>query len=159
MSHFKTLFHICLFSNDLEKTLDFYKKLGIEVIFSMKEHEGEEAWNYYLKVAHGQYLEVQPVNSPNPHPHPARVQYHENQAAWHFALETDNMAEMIRDLTGKGLELYKNPENTIDRVYSMEDAVLSADGCYVCWIIDPDGMPIELMEQTPGSLQHQNDPE
>lgn len=156
---FKSLFHISLFCNDIKASLDFYEKLGLEVLFNLQEKEGDEPWDYYIRVAHGQYIELQPVHGDNPHPHPAETKYYTNQTAWHFALETEDMADMIRTLNERGISIWQHPEADAPRVYSIDDIFLSSDGCYVCWIYDPDGTPIELMEQVGETRQRIYDPQ
>lgn len=158
MALFKSLFHVTLYVNDINKSIEFYRKLGFEPIFSITEHEGEEPWNYYIKIARGQYLELQPTNSPNPHPHPEKSVYHDNQTVWHFALETDDIDSMISTLISRGIELYLDPGKS-SRVEKPGDVFLGQDGCRICWVIDPDGTPIELMEQTGETLQKKYDPE
>ena len=158
MKLFKSLFHVSLFCNDVKKSIEFYEKLGFEVLFYLQEKEGDEPWDYYIKVAHGQYIELQPVKGDNPHPHPDTAAYYDNQTAWHFALETEDMAQMIQVLNERGIEVVKSPEPDAERVYSIDDIFLSGDGCYVCWIADPDGTPIELMEQVGETKQRMYDP-
>lgn len=153
MSAFKNLFHVCMFCNDIEKSLAFYQGLGCELAFNMAAKKGEEAWNYYLKICEGQYIELQPCKAPNPHPHPEESRYFENQTIWHFSLETDNMVEMIDALRKNGIAIYASPDEGAKEVFSIEDTILSPDGCFVCWVVDPDGTPIELMEQSRHSLQ------
>ena len=157
MSLFKSLFHVTLYTNDIEKTLSFYEKLGICPIFALGE-EGQKPWNYYLKVAKGQYLEVQPVHADNPHPIPKDVRYYPDQTVWHFALETDDIETMITELLDKGIELYFDGDK-IKRVCGPDEYMRGPDGCKICWVFDPDGTPIELMEQSENSMQHQFDPE
>ena len=74
MELFSSLFHVTIYCNDIDKTLDFYNKLGLKFIFKIGE-EGEIPWNYYLKIAAGQYIEIQPVHSSNPHPIPETAVY------------------------------------------------------------------------------------
>ena len=158
MQLFKSLFHVTLYVNDIKKSIDFYEKMGFKVIFAMSEHEGEEAWNYYVKVAKGQYLELQPTNSTNPHPHPKKSTYYRDQTVWHFALETDDIDTMISTLIERGIELYMDPGKSA-KVEKPEDVFLGQDGCRICWVLDPDGTPIELMDQTGETLQKKFDPE
>ena len=158
MELFKSMFYVTMFANEIHATLDFYEKLGFKLIFSMSEHEGEEPWNYYMKIANGQYLEIQPTNSTNPHPHPKKSQYYENQTVWHFALETPDIDNMIKTLLERGITLYLDPEKS-RLVKGPEDVFIGGDGCRICWVIDPDGTPIELMEQTGETLQKKYDPE
>ena len=158
MPLFKSLFHVTLFVNDINATLEFYEKMGFKTIFQIPEDKSEPGWNYYMKIADGQYLEIQPTNSTNPHPHPKKSQYYENQTVWHFALETDDIDNMIKTLLERGIVLYLDPEKS-RLVTKPEDVFIGQDGCRICWVIDPDGTPIELMEQTGLTLQKKYDPE
>ncbi|MGI6334499.1 MAG: VOC family protein [Saccharofermentanales bacterium] len=157
MKIFKNIFHISLFCNDLQKSLDYYKKLGFEEMFGIYEADNPEPWDVYMKIAHEQYLELQPVHSNNPHPHPEVATYYENQTVWHFSLQTENMEFTIRELTKNGIDIWLNPEKT-SRVNSIDEVYHSDDGCLVVWLIDPDGTPIEVMEQVGLTKQRQYDP-
>lgn len=157
MKLFKSLFHVTLRVNDIEKTMDFYEKLGFEKIFTMS-NEGKD-WNYYLKIGQCQYLELQPVASTNPNPHPDKTQYYWDQTVWHYALETPDMDNMVTTLLERGIPLYHDPVG-INKVTKPSDVGLGPDGCRICWTIDPDGTPIELMDQSAGeTLQKKYDPE
>ncbi len=153
MKVFKSLFHVSIFCNDAEKSLDFYQKLGCEIAFTLIDQEGDDPWDYYLKLCEGQYIELQPCKANNPHPHPQESRYYEDQTVWHFSMETDNMVAMIDELRKNGISIWENPDPGAKEVKCMDDVVLSPDGCFVCWIFDPDGNPIELMEQTKHSKQ------
>ena len=153
MSLFKSLFHVSIFCNDIEKSLEFYKGLGCEYMFDMVDKDGTIPWNYYLKLCEGQYIELQPCKSDNPHPHPEESTYYANQAVWHFALETDNMVEMIEKLHENGIKIFSSPEADAIEVKTIDDVVFSPYGCFGCWVFDPDGTPIELMEQSKHSMQ------
>ncbi len=158
MKTFKNLFHVSLQCNDVQKTLDYYLKLGCERLFGIHEGDDPEPWDIYLKVAHEQYIELQPVKSSNPHPHPDKAVYHRDQTAWHFALQTESMENTLRDLAQNGIEVWKDPYRN-GRVVSMDDVFHSDDGCLVAWLVDPDGTPIEIMEQVGLTKQRQYDPE
>lgn len=157
MSLFKGIFHVSLFVNDLDASVDFYKKMGCKVAAEIGNNDGGEPWDYYLKVCDGQYIELQPLNSPNPHPHPKKSKYYDDQSMWHFSFETDNMVDMIKVLRDNGITIYENPDEGAKEVTCMDDVPLCPDGCFACWVKDPDGNPIELMEQTKHSLQNQAD--
>ena len=157
MELFKSLFHVTIYSNDIDKTIEFYEKLGFRLIFSIGE-EGAVPWNYYMKIANGQYLEIQPCKGDNPHPHPDTTEYHFNQTVWHFALETPDIENMINTLISRGIELYDTADKN-RKVNALDEYLRGPDGCKICWVFDPDGTPIELMEQSQSSLQHIYDPE
>ena len=157
MDLFSSLFHVTIYCNDIDKTLDFYNKLGLKFIFKIGE-EGEIPWNYYLKIAAGQYIEIQPVHSSNPHPIPETAVYRPDQTIWHFALETPDIKNMIEVLLSRGLELWYDGDKS-KPVTDPEGYMEGPDGCKICWIFDPDGTPIELMEQSETSMQYIYDPE
>ncbi len=157
MKLFKSLFHVSLFVNDAKKSVEYYEKLGFEVLYGLKVNEDDEPWDIYIKIAHGQYLELQPVNANNPHPHPDKTVFYDNQTMWHFALETENMVEMIKELQSKGVDVWKDPDKT-GLVNTIDDVHHSEDGCLVAWLVDPDGTPIEVMEQVGMTMQKQYDP-
>ena len=152
MGHnWKGLFHTSLYVNDIEASLDFYQKMGCKLCFEMK-NEGE-GWNYYLKVADGQYMELQAVKRAMPFWHPEESKHYMDQSIWHFSFETDNMVQMIEDLKAAGIKITQHPAPDSPEVTCMADVPLAADGCFACWVKDPDGNPIELMEQTKHSMQ------
>lgn len=155
MSVFKGLFHVSLYVNDIEASLEFYQKLGLKLAFEMK-NEGE-GWNYYLKIADGQYMELQAIKRAMPFWHPEESEHYMNQSIWHFSFETDNMVEMIEKLRTEGITITQHPAPDSPEVFTIDDVPLAADGCWACWVKDPDGNPIELMEQSKHSLQRQAD--
>ncbi len=159
MKLFKHLMHVTLFANDLEASLEYYEKLGIEVIFDMKLNEGDKPWNYYLRVAQGEYIEIQALDSvaPSPHPSPKKAITHPDRGLWHFALETDDLRASIEELNKRGITVWKDPEKSgIVKDYD-KDVHHSEDGCEVAWLIDPDDNPIEIMQQIGNTLQKQFD--
>ncbi len=156
MGVFKGLFHVSLYVNDVDASLDFYcNKLGLKLAFEM-QNEGQ-GWNYYVKIADGQYMELQGVKRPMPYWHPEESIHYMDQSIWHFSFETDNMVEMIETLRANGVTITQHPAPDSPEVFTIADVPLAPDGCFACWIKDPDGNPIELMEQTKHSLQRQAD--
>ncbi len=156
MRSFKGFFHLSLFVNDVNASLDYYKKLGFEEMFGIREKEDEEAWDIYMRIAEGQYLELQPVKAPNPHPHPEKAVYHDDQTMWHFSLETESMVEMFKNLQEAGIPIWRDPEKTKE-LHSADEAMVGGDGCLIAWLVDPDGNPIEVMEQVGMTKQRQFD--
>ncbi|MCQ2558432.1 MAG: VOC family protein [Oscillospiraceae bacterium] len=119
----------------------------------MHEPGDDEVWNLYLRIAPKQYIEIQPVKAPNPHPHPDSAKYYDNQTLWHFSLETDDLGMVIDHLRSQGIRMTQFAEPDSKEVLSLNDAIYSIDGCFICWVRDPDGTPIELMERTKHSMQ------
>lgn len=162
MSKFKSLFHVALHVNDLQKSLEFYQKLGLEYVFDLKAG-GEEAepWVIYMKIAPGQYLELQSIHAETPEGVPdneGTAFYDRNQTVWHFSFETEDMGTLIRDLTEQGIEVFTAPD-CAKRITGIEDTIWGGDGSRVAWIVDPEGTPIELMEQVGQTLQRKYDAE
>ena len=157
MKPYNSLFHVTIYSNDIDKTIEFYEKLGLKLIFKLGD-EGKVPWNYYMKVARGQYIEIQPVKGDNPHPIPEKAVYYPNQSIWHFSFETPDIRELIEDLLAKGIELYFDGDKS-SRVTDPDGYMTGGDGCKIVWVFDPDGTPIELMEQSETTYQHIYDPE
>lgn len=151
MGVFKSLFHVSLYVNDIDASLEFYKKLGLKEAFNI-QNEGQ-GWDYYLKIADGQYVELHAVKRPMPFWHPKESVHYMDQSIWHFSFETDNMVEMIAKLRSEGITITQHPAPDSPEVFTIDDVPLAPDGCWACWIKDPDGNPIELMEQSRHSLQ------
>lgn len=158
MKLFKNLFHVTLFVNDIDISLEFYNKLGFELLFAMSDKPGEKPWNYYLRIAHDQFLELQTTAgaAPAPHPSPERVVRHADSSMWHYALQTENLGYTINNLIEAGITVWKDPEKSAI-ISDISSIGLSADGCLVAWLIDPDGNPIEIMEQVGETLQRKYD--
>ncbi len=156
MGLIKSLFHVCIFCNDIKASLDFYQKIGCKIAFDQVDQSKGDVnpWNYYLELCEGQFLELQPCKANNPHPHPDECFYYVNQTIWHFSLETENMAELLETLKKGKITVWQFPDPGAKEVKEIGDVILGSDGCFTCWIFDPDGTPIELMEQTKYSKQH-----
>ncbi len=160
--YFKKLVHNAIFANDVKASLEFYQKLGFEVIFDMRTSPDAEPWNYYLRIVHGQYLEIMTIEgaAPSPHPSPVHVASHEDRSLWHLALETDNLRETIESLTKDGIPVWKDPEKTLQILDYDRDIYHSDCGCDTAWLIDPDGNTIEILQQVRHpTLHEQFDPE
>ncbi len=155
MKLFKHLMHVTMFCNDIDKSIDYYGKLGFEVIFDMSEKPGDKPWNYYLRIARGEYIELQALSSiaPSPHPSPEKVSSPPDRSLWHFGLETDNLCITIESLRAKGIQVWKDPEKSGLVEDCDMDLHHSEDGYDVAWLIDPDGNPIEIMEPKGQTLQ------
>ncbi len=154
----KGLMHVCLFANDIEQTLDFYKKLGCEVLFDIKMTPDCSPWTYYLKVAPGQYIELQTLAdaAPSPHPSPDRVYTHPDRSLWHFAFETDDLKAEYNKLKEAGISVWHDPEKS-RQINDFAEVYTGEDNCRIFWVIDPDGNPIEIMEQVGETLQRKYD--
>lgn len=122
----KQLAHICIHTNDLEKTAAFYcQGLGMERFFDF-ERKGD--WfGYYLKVGSNTFIEV--FNND-----PGKV-----GNINHVALEVENMDAAIAQLQKHGAEVTEKK--------------LGSDNSWQAWTKDPNGVRIELHEYTASSSQ------
>ncbi len=146
----KWLSHISVFCEDIQASIRFYNDLGFPYLYGISGEDGTE-WCIFLKITDGQYIELQQVNCPaNPHPHPRQAYYYADQSLWHFALETDDLAEWIEDIRGKGIRVWKDPDKN-EEVFSIEDVFFSEDKIYCVWVVDPDGNPFEVQQALPES--------
>jgi len=158
MKLFKNLFHVTMFVNDINRSLEFYNKLGFETLFDVRLNPDAKPWNYYLRIAHEQYLELQTVEgaAPNPHPAPSKARRYPDQGLWHFALQTEDIEATIKTLTEKGITVWKDPEKS-GIVTDISGVHRGEDGCLIVWLFDPDDNPIEVMEQVGQTLQRKTD--
>jgi catechol 2,3-dioxygenase-like lactoylglutathione lyase family enzyme len=120
--------HVCLNVKDLERTVDFYhRKLGLPIKFQFQKNG--KVMGAYFQAGDLNFIEAFEVKN-------LAVT---NTGIVHFCLETDNIEEDIRRLTGLGVAC--TPKK------------LGADQSWQTWIKDPDGNAIELHEYTGESAQ------
>lgn len=149
---FKGLYHVTFFVNDIRASLEFYRACGFEVLFDLRVSPEDEPWNIFVSVAPNQTIELQPLDAKKPFPAPEHSTYHSDGTFFHFALLTDDLDDTIKELNRRGISVWSNPFRE-KPVTCIEEAFASDDGCMVAWLVDPDGNPIEIMEQTKSSLQ------
>ncbi|MGC9450641.1 MAG: VOC family protein [Oceanipulchritudo sp.] len=122
----KQLAHICLRTEDLEKTSEYYcQALGMERFFDF-ERQGS-LFGYYLKAGRNTFIEVfkgDPGAEGN---------------IRHVALEVDDMDEAIERIRRHGA--------------AATDKKLGADQSWQSWTEDPNGVKIELHQYTEDSSQ------
>lgn len=120
---------------DMDKSLHFYcDTLGFKFMFQIKDENGKP-WINYLKVADHQFIELF-FNG-------AKVDGTDNSSAVgynHLCLEVDEINQISDDLKSKGI------------VFD-EEIKQGSDLNYQCWIRDPDGNRIELMQFHPDAPQ------
>ena len=129
----KQLAHLAFSVSDINKSLDFYiNKLGFRIKFTLDDEDGNP-WIVYLQINEGQFIELFPEYEIN-------EKHHKHSSYQHFCLEVENIHEVVKNLESQGVK--------IDEPISM-----GMDNNYQCWIQDPDGNPIELMEYGKEALQ------
>lgn len=162
MRKMKSLFHINITVTDWDKMVDFYcKKCGFDQCFILTKADmgkmfgnpvapgdAQIPWITYLRVAPNQYLEL--VNGATKDMPAARPT---NGAFHHMAFTVENLEYTAREMAAAGVPLIHSP---IDRrPISLEpfECHMGEDKCRIAWMLDPEGNPIEVMEQSGESMQ------
>jgi lactoylglutathione lyase len=123
--------HAAFGVQDVEESLAFYRKLGIEEAFRLHRPDGS-LMLVYLHIGGDRFLELFPGG---PAPDANRV-----QSFRHVCLLTDDLQGMVDRLREQGV--------TIER-----ELVEGLDTNLQAWIRDPDGNAIELMQLSESSPQ------
>lgn len=127
----KELIHTMLRILDEDRSLDFYGRLGFRET-SRKRVGGDTATVIFLALpGDGERLELT-LNDGRTEP------YELGEAYGHIALSVDDMQAELEDLAAKGIHPEKPP-------YASRPG-----GSTICFIRDPDGYRIELVEVRPG---------
>ena len=125
----KTLAHICLVSQDLARTVEFYcDTLGLRKKFDFLK-DGK-VFGFYLEIDDRHFIEVF---------HGDGAAGNAHRPLTHFCLEVDDLAEMRQRLLSRGI--------------SASEKTLGCDGSWQLWCKDPDGIDIEFHQYTPESSQ------
>lgn len=128
------LAHTALACANLDASLAFYGKLGLEESFRLKRDDGSTML-VYLHVGGDRFIELFPGG-----PDAASRADKGAMSFRHICLMTDDIAADVERLRASGV--------TIDREVS-----IGRDSNKQAWISDPDGNPIELMQISPISPQ------
>lgn len=123
--------HAAFACHDLEKTLEFYARLGIRERFRLHHPDGS-LMLIYLHVAGDRFIEVFP-GGPAPDSSP-------KGSFMHLCLLTDDLSGTVAQLRAAGVEITHGPSVGLDHNAQ-------------AWIADPDGNPIELMQLAEHSPQ------
>jgi lactoylglutathione lyase len=128
-SMFKRIAHVCLNVKNLERSLEFYTRLGCEPVFRFTRKGG--LFGVYLRLAPSSFIEIfedstlatPPVNS----------------GLAHFCLETEDLDGLLAELGSRGI--------------AASDKKLGCDATWQIWLADPDGNRFEVHEYTKQSMQ------
>ena len=136
MHGFKAIAHVALKVKDLDRSLDFYvNKLGFAEMMRLDKPDGSPGvWLVYLRITDDQYLELFPDGQGD------RAPGRDATAINHVCLGVDDIDKVIADLDKAGIPL------TVQKK-------MAADKNWQCWIDDPDGNRIEIMQLMPDCLQ------
>jgi lactoylglutathione lyase len=125
--------HSAFATHDLERSLAFYRRLGIHEAFRLHHPDGS-LMLVYLHVAGDRFIEVFPGG---PLPDPKRP-----GSFMHLCLLTDNLRALVDHLQQAGVAIEHPPTVGLDHNWQ-------------AWIRDPDGNAIELMQLAEESPQRQ----
>ncbi len=138
MAAFNSLGHIAFRVNDLDKTLDFYGKLGFPEFLRLTQEDGRP-WIVYIRVTDQLYLELFPGGDGG------RATGPEHTGVHHLCLTTDDIEAAAAHLQSVG----------IPATAPLVPTRRGVDGNRGMWVTDPDGNRIEIMEMAPGCAQHE----
>ncbi|GJL93717.1 MAG: hypothetical protein DHS20C05_01220 [Hyphococcus sp.] len=121
------LAHVCIETDDLDKTEAFYNKLGLKKQFEFRNND-DELIGMYLAFSDNTFLEVIKVLKPR-----------EEGAVRHFAIEVDDIEETHTQLSKKGVDV--------------SEKKLGVDKTWMITTRDPNNIFIEFHQYTNDSLQ------
>jgi lactoylglutathione lyase len=117
--------------HDLDKTLAFYKILGINEAFRLHREDGS-LMLIYLHVGGERFIEIFPDG---PEPGSPSGSY------FHLCLQTDDIHGDVANLKANDITITQDIKTGLD--HNLQ-----------AWFKDPDGNPIELMQLAPESPQY-----
>ena len=127
--------HVAIRVKDIASILDFYcNKLGFAEMLRL-DRDGR-LWLVYLRITDDQYLEVFPDGEGE------RAAAREAVGFNHMCLAVPDIDQTVAELEAAGIALIR-------------PKALGADGNWQCWIEDPEGHRIELMQMAENSMQAQ----
>jgi lactoylglutathione lyase len=128
--------HVALKVRDLDASLDFYvNKLGFQEMMRLSKPDGSPGvWLVYLRITDDQYLELFPDGVGD------RAPGSDTTGMNHLCLGVADIDSIIADLEAANIPL------TVQKK-------MAADLNWQCWIADPDGNRIEIMQLMPDCLQ------
>ena len=123
--------HLAYKVKDMDKSLDFYcRGLGFTHAFSIEDDDGNK-WIEYLKAPDGRFIELF---------YPKGDEPAGTGTFMHLCLQTDDCVAEAKRFESLGIDVWAKPKRGKDLNYQ-------------CWVSDPDGRPIEIMEYSPESPQ------
>ncbi|MEO6013102.1 MAG: VOC family protein [Devosia sp.] len=137
MQPFTSLGHFNLKVVDLQASIDFYAKLGFPEFLRLTQTDGS-TWIAYLRITDELYIELLPDGK-------GRAGDQQATGLNHLCLTTPDIEMTVRELAKVGVSL----------VAPLDPANRGVDHNRGCWIVDPDGNRIEIMEMAPNCVQYE----
>jgi len=126
---FSKIAHVCLYVENLERSVEFYLKLGFRRRFGFNRNG--KRFGAYLEFGNDNFIELFEDTSGE--------RTAKNGRLAHFCLETSNIDAAMKMLTERGVEF--TPKK------------MGCDATYQIWLKDPDGNDFEIHQYTPRSAQ------
>jgi catechol 2,3-dioxygenase-like lactoylglutathione lyase family enzyme len=130
---FTDLAHIALRTSDLDRSLEFYAKLGIRETFRLNHDDGT-LMLVYLHIGQDRFLELFPGGEAADQATAFSGRF------MHLCLRSSDLKADVARLEAQGVTIEVRPQ-------------LGLDNNWQAWVIDPDGNQIELMELSEESPQ------
>ena len=141
--------HVALKVSDIERSLAFYRDIFKFDEMLRLDHPSGGLFLVYIRVTDTQHLELFPDAASADAPGPNANGVH------HFCLEVADIEKAVADLLGKGATTFVQWIDGDVQLTTTPVIKTGRDGNRQCWMIDPDGNRIELMEMGENSLQKQ----
>jgi lactoylglutathione lyase len=138
MAAFNSLGHVAFRVNDLEQSLEFYRKLGFPEFLRLTQEDGRP-WIAYVRITDQLYLELFPGGDGG------RAVGPEHTGVHHLCLTTDDIEHTAAHLASVGI-----PASA-----PLIPTRRGVDGNRGMWVTDPDGNRIEIMEMAPNCVQYE----
>jgi lactoylglutathione lyase len=125
--------HLAITVKDMNKSLDFYTRvLGFKKAFEIPEPETGKPWINYLYAGNGQFVELFYGGAKD------NPWSEELRGFNHICLQVDDLHSVAERIKKEGVEITDGPKQGCD--YNWQ-----------AWIMDPDGIRVELMQIDPKS--------
>jgi lactoylglutathione lyase/glyoxylase I family protein len=125
---FKQIAHISIKAKDLNRSIEYYQKLGFSTVFRFTR--GGIDCGAYLEVAPGNYIEIFEDTS---------LEQVVNNGIAHFCLEVESIDSIMAQLS--------------EAQVSFTQKKLGCDRTWQIWLSDPDGNQFEVHQYTEKSAQ------
>lgn len=120
--------HLAITVKDMEKSLDFYTRvLGFKKVFEINSPESGAPWIVYVQMAERQFIELFYGGKTD------NVWNTALRGCNHICFEVDDIHKTAKQIEDAGYKLDKQPK-------------FGCDNNWQCWVTDPDGVRIEMMQ-------------